>query len=247
MNTTQTLEQLKQLRLQGMASFYGTQLELPVHQQLESHELMAQMAQAELLNQNQVRTTYYLKLARLRLPAMPEHIQCSESRNLTKQQLGLLLENQYIKSGESLLIVGPTGSGKSYLACALGYQACLHGYRALYMNMHKLIEKITLAKLDGSYLKLLSHFERTPLIILDDFGIQPLDQTVKVALLQIMEDRYARKAVIIASQLPVAKWHAYINEPTIADAILDRLTARCQRIELKGESMRKKSAMKTSA
>jgi DNA replication protein DnaC len=137
------------------------------------------------------------------------------------------------------------GCGKSFLACALGYHACLHGYRTIYLSMHKLIEEITLAKLDGSYIKLLSHFERTPLIILDDFGIQPLDQVVKVALLQIMEDRYARKAVIITSQLPVAKWHTYINEPTIADAILDRLTARSQKIELKGESMRKKSSTRT--
>jgi DNA replication protein DnaC len=106
--------------------------------------------------------------------------------------------------------------------------------------MNRFIEKVMLAKLDGTYLKQLNHWERTPLIILDDFGLQPLDQHTRLAILQLMEDRYARKSIIITSQLPVSKWHEFINEPTLADAILDRLTAKAHRIELKGESMRKK-------
>lgn len=240
MNTTETLQQLQQLKLHGMTAAYRTQLELPLHQQLEAHELIAQLAQGELLTRNNERTTYYLKLAKLRLTATPEQIECSPSRNLTKQQLAPLLEGQHIQQGETVLITGSTGSGKSHLACALGHQACIQGYKTMYLNMNRLIEKITLAKLDGSYIKLLNHFERVSLIILDDFGLQVLDHTVKLAMLQILEDRYAKKSVIVTSQLPVAKWHDYIKEPTLADAILDRLTAKSVRIELKGESRRGK-------
>jgi DNA replication protein DnaC len=240
MNATQTLEQLQHLRLQGMAGFYQSQLELPVHQQLEAHDLIASMTQSEMLSRSNERMTYYLKLAKLRLAAHPENVECSASRNLTKQQLASLLEGQYIQQAEPVLITGPTGCGKSYLACALAYQACMQGHRTLYFNMNRFIEKVTLSKLDGTYLKQLNHWERTPLIILDDFGLQPLDQQIRLALLQIVEDRYARKTIIITSQLPVAKWYEFINEPTLADAILDRLTAKAHRIELKGESLRKK-------
>lgn len=240
MNNNQTVQQLNQLKLHGMASSYQAQLEIPLHQQMEAHELIAHLAQSELLTRTNERTAYYLKLAKLKLNALPESIECSATRNITKQQLNTLLQGQYIQSGEPVLITGPTGSGKSYLACALAYQACILGYRTVYFNMNRFIEKIISAKLDGSYLKQLNHFERTPLIIFDDFGIQPLDQHSKLALLQILEDRYAKKSIIITSQLPVAKWYEFINEPTIADAIMDRLTAKAHRIELKGESLRKK-------
>lgn len=240
MLTNQTVQQLQQLKLQGMALSYQAQLEIPVHQQMDSHELIAHLAQSELLTRTNERTAYYLKLAKLKLNAIPESIECSSTRNITKQQLNTLLQGQYIQSGEPVLITGPTGSGKSYLACALAYQACLMGHRTVYFNMNRFIEKILLAKLDGSYLKQINHFERTPLIIFDDFGLQALDQHSKLALLQILEDRYAKKSVIMTSQLPVAKWYEFINEPTIADAIMDRLTAKAHRIELKGESLRKK-------
>lgn len=239
MNTNETLHQMQQLKFHGMAASYSAQLDLPIHQQLEAHELVGHLTQAELLSRNNERTTYYLKLARLRLPALPEHIECSVARNFTKQQLVTLLEGHYMKQGENILITGSTGSGKSYLACALGHQACIQGYRTTYLNMNRLIEKITLAKLDGTYIKYLNYLERQTLIILDDFGLQQLSQEVKLALLQILEDRYAKRSVIITSQLPVSKWYEYINEPTLADAIMDRMTANVHRIELKGESRRR--------
>ena len=241
MNTTQTLEQLRELKLSGMASSYSSQLELPVNQQLDAHELIGHMVQAETLHRSNEKTATYLKLAKLRLPATTHQIECSVARGLTKQQLSLLMEAGYIKAGEPLLITGATGSGKSFLACALGHHACTMGYRVAYLNMNRFTERIMLAKLDGTYLKVLNHYERMPLLILDDFGLTPMDHTMQVALLQILEDRYAKKSIIVTSQLPVGKWHEFIQEPTLADAIMDRLTAKAHRIELKGQSRRRKT------
>ncbi len=243
MNTTQTLQQMQQLRLAGMYHAYRSQLELPMDQQLEGHDLIAQLVQSEQLSRAQEKTTYYLRLAKLRLPATVEQIECSPSRNLTKQQLAILIEGRYLQQGENLLITGPTGCGKSYLACALGHQACLQGYKTTYLGMNRLIEKITLSKLDGTYIKFLNHLERQTLIILDDFGLQNLGQDVRLTLLQLLEDRYEKRSIIITSQLPIAKWYDYINDPTLADAILDRLTANAHRIELKGESLRRKKVI----
>lgn len=240
MNTNETLQQMQQLKFHGMQSSYSLQLELPIHQQLEAHELIAQLIQAELLSRNNERTAYYLRLAKLRLPAVAEEVECSAVRNFTKQQLLTLLEGRYLRQGENILITGATGCGKSYLACALGHQACIQGHRTTYLNMNRLIEKINLSKLDGTYIKYLNYLERQTLIILDDFGLQSLNQDVKLALLQILEDRYAKRSIIITSQLPVSKWYEYINEPTLADAIMDRMTAQVHRVELKGESKRKK-------
>jgi DNA replication protein DnaC len=240
MNTIQTLQQMQQLRLQGMYQAYKSQLELPMDQQLEGHELLAHLLGSEHLARINEKTAYYLKLAKMRLPATIEQIECAPSRNLTKQQLATLIEGRYLQQGENILITGATGCGKSYLACALGHQACLQGYKTTYLNMNRLIEKVTLSKLDGSYIKLLNHLERQTLIILDDFGLQNLGQEVRLTLLQLLEDRYGKKSIIVTSQLPVTKWYEYINDPTLADAILDRLTANAHRIELKGESLRRK-------
>lgn len=240
MNTTATLEQLKKMKLKGMFSSYQSQLELPLHQQLDAHELIGHLTQSEFLTRTNERAANYIKMAKLRLLAIPEHVECSVERNLGKEQFALLLEGNYLKQGENILITGATGCGKSFIACALGHQACLQGIKTLYFNMNRFIERLAMSKVDGSYIKLLNQLERTPLIILDDFALQPLTQDVKLAFLQMLEDRYAKKSIIIVSQIPVSGWHSYINEPTVADAILDRLTGKDHRIELKGASRRKR-------
>lgn len=240
MNTTETLHQMRELKLLGMAASYGSQLELSIDHQMEGHELITHLLQAEKLHRSNERMEGLLKTARLRLLAYPEQVECSATRNFPKSQLVTLLEGRYLQNGENILITGSTGCGKSHIACALGYQACLMGIKTRYFNLNRLIESIAIAKTDGSYIRLLNQLEKISLIIIDDWGLQSLTKNVKLTLLQIMEDRYAKKSLIITSQLPVSKWHEYIDEPTLADAIMDRLSAKCHRIELTGESMRKK-------
>jgi len=242
MNTTQTLEQMRELKLTGMLHSYQSQLELSINHQLEGHELIAHLVHAEKSYQGDARFVALLHAAKLRYQAIPESIdiECNAARNLSKGQWSQLLEGTYVQQGESILITGSTGCGKSYIACALGYQACLLGIKTRYYNMNRLIEAISMAKTEGSYLKFLNNLEKIPLIILDDFGLQSLNKNVKLAILQIMEDRYAKKALIVTSQLPVANWYEYLDEPTLADAIMDRMTAKSHRLELHGESRRKK-------
>lgn len=246
MNTTATLEQLKELKLQGMARSYEAILQLPVNQHPEGHLLIAQLAESERQNRTQYKTKMFLKLSKLRYAGSIEEISFTNQRNLSKEQILQLADCSYIDRSENILISGATGAGKSFLACALGHQACVMGYKTLYLNLNRFTEKIMVAKLDGSFVKLLNQLDRASLLILDDFGLAPMDQNTRLALLQILEDRYNKKSVIIASQLPVSKWHEYIAEPTLADAIMDRLMANAHRFELKGESMRKKSVKNQS-
>lgn len=239
MNTQATLDLLRQLKLKGMADCYQAITELPVNRHPTAHELIARLAQSEEQRRRTEKMKLFLRLSKLRYNTLLEEITCSPKRNLTQEQLLTLADCSYISRGQNILITGATGCGKSYLACALGHQACVKGYRVLYLNMNRFMEKINMAKLDGTYLNILNQMEKTHLIILDDFGLQPLEHPAKLAMLQLLEDRYGCKPVIVASQLPVAKWYEYFNEPTLADAILDRLTANAHRLELKGESLRK--------
>jgi DNA replication protein DnaC len=207
--------------------------------------LIAQLADAERQSRTQYKTQLFLKLSKLRFASSLEELSFSKERNLSKDQIARMADCSFIDRAENILISGATGAGKSFLACALGHQACVMGYKTLYLNLNRFTEKIMVAKLDGSFVKLLNQLEKIKLLVLDDFGLAPLDQNTRLALLQILEDRYAKKSVIMASQLPIAKWHEYIGEPTLADAIMDRLFTNAHRFELKGESLRKKSVQKS--
>ena len=236
--TNASLQMLQQMKLNGMASAYEGILSMPINQQPDAHELLARLADAEQQHRADKKMKMYLRLSRMRYQTTLQDIDTSEKRNLSKAQLALLTDCAYLDRGENILITGSTGCGKSYLSCALGNNACVQGYRTLYFNMNRLKEQIAIAKSDGTLIKWLDRLRKAKLIILDDFGLQPITHEVKMALLQILEDRYERASIVICSQLPVAKWHEYLAEPTIADAILDRITPKSHRIELKGKSLR---------
>ena len=240
MNTQETIIQLKELKLKGMAASLEAIMTLPVQNRPTLELAITRMVEAEQLDRRDRKTEMYLKTSRLRYTALLEDIICGADRNFTKEDLAALSDCSFIRRHENLLIQGKCGCGKSFLACALGRQACILGYRTVYLNMNSFVEKVAISKLDGSFLKMITSLEKNDLIILDDFGLQPMDMNTRLALLQILEERYERKSVIIASQLPIAKWYDYIGDATLADAIMDRLVANANKIELKGESMRQR-------
>ncbi len=239
-NREETLTQLTKLKLQGMANCYQATLSLAVHQQPSVHELIAQMVQQEQESRTNKRTKLFLQMSKLRYESVLQNVYCSSERNFTKEQLIQLSDCSFVTRSENILISGATGCGKSYLACALGRQACTFGFRTLYFGITRFVERILQSKLDGTFTKFLEQLRKTDLVIIDDFGMAPIDQTVRLALLQILEDRYENRATIIASQLPFEDWYDYISDATLADAIMDRLSVSAHKILLKGSSLRNK-------
>jgi DNA replication protein DnaC len=243
MNVQTTINQLNQLKLTGMSRAYEASLSVPVHEQPNADVLLGRLIEAEIQYRTNQKTVLYLKQSKLRYNALLEQVYTSTARNLTSDQLLSLADGRFIERAENILITGATGCGKSYLACALGRQACTLGYKVLYFGMNRFLEKIAQSKLDGTFIRLLNQIEKTHLFILDDFGIHPFDGIARLAMLQLLEDRYEKKSVIITSQLPFIKWYEFIGDPTLADAIMDRLAGKAHRIELKGESLRKNKTM----
>lgn len=235
-----TLDKMRKMKLLGMYHAFKTDLETDTGEKYTPDEIVAHLVEAEWDQRQQRNIDHKIKNARFRYKAALEDLHYNTGRNIDKNQIMRFADCSFIDKAESILITGSTGIGKSYIASAIGYHACSMGYKTIYYNVPKLFTKLKMSKVDGSYLKELSRIERHHLLILDDFGIQPFDAQSRVALMELIEDRHGKGALVITSQVPVNKWYDIIGEQTIADAILDRIIHNAHRLELKGESMRKK-------
>lgn len=235
-----TLEKMGRLRLYGMQSSFRAILESKTSGQFTIDQMLATLVEAEWEEQENRKTDRLIKNAGFRYPASLEEIDYSHPRNLDRNQVLRLVDCNYLERAENVLVTGATGLGKSYLISALGYQACLMGYKVLYRNTQKLFNALRINKVDGSYMKEIKRIEKQDLLILDDFGLQPLDNISSLTLMEIIEDRFGKKSIIIGSQLPLEKWYDIITEKTVADAILDRILNSSHKIILKGDSLRRK-------
>lgn len=238
----QTLDRLHELRLTGMATALEEQTRTPAAQSLDFEDRLALLVERELTCREDRRLTRLLQLAKLRMSAVVEDIDFRRPRGLDRSLVLRLASCAWIRAQEVVLISGATGTGKSYLACALGHSACRHGLSTRYYRFSRLLGELALARADGSYPKLLERLARTQLLVLDDFGLAPLTDSERRDFLELLEDRYGRRATLVTSQLPLDHWHGIVGDTTFADAILDRLIHHAHRITLKGGSMRKRSA-----
>ncbi len=237
---TNTLDKLRKMKFFGMFHAFKCSMETGKTNDYTADELLAHLVEAEWDDRQNRRIERAIYYAHFRYKASVESIHYNAERSIDRNQILRLADCTFLDRYENLLITGSTGIGKSYVASAIGHQACILGYKVLYASTPKLFAKLKMAKADGSYIKEAAKLERQELLILDDFGIQPFDAQSRAALMEIIEDRHGKTSLIITSQLPVSKWYDVIGEKTIADAILDRIVHDAHRIELKGESMRKK-------
>lgn len=238
----QILDKMRQMRLLGMTRAFQLTLESGKNEKFTADEMVVHLVDSEWDERYNRRLDRSIKEARFRYKASVEQISYEDDR-LDKNQVQRLADCDFIKRKENIILTGSTGIGKSYIASALGYQACSLGYRVFYQHSTRMFARMKLAKADGSYLKELTKMERQHLLIIDDFGIQPLDAQGRTTLMEIIEDRHGKASTIITSQVPVSLWHEIIGEQTIADAILDRLVHNAHRLDMKGESMRRKNQM----
>lgn len=232
--------QLKQLRLHGMNRSWQALNETRKLHELTLSEGMEVLLQAETDDRDGKRFERLQANANFRYKASVEELNMDPTRGMDRSMVANFATGDYISKGEAILICGATGTGKSFFASALGHQACTQGYRVAYFNVQKLLLKTKMSRIDGTVYKLFEKISKAELLILDDFGLTHLEQQQRMDMMEIIEDRHATRATIIASQLPVAKWYDIIGENTIADALLDRMVHTSYRVELKGESLRKK-------
>ncbi|HDL53498.1 MAG TPA: AAA family ATPase, partial [Proteobacteria bacterium] len=229
------------LKLNGMAKALEEQLNMTDIDDLSFEERLGLLVDREADERENKRLTARLKKARLRQTNCVEDVDFRTPRGMDKNLILSLAGCQWVGKAQNVIITGPTGVGKTYLACALAHKACLEGYSALYRRMTRMFDELNIAKADGRYPKLMMTWAKTNLIILDDLGMAPMNSGQRHDLLELMEDRYGQKSTIVTSQLPIEAWHEAIGDPTIADAILDRIIHNAHKINLKGESMRKQS------
>lgn len=243
MLTNPTLDQLQDLRLTGMLAAYREQLQSADYDSLGFDERLALLVDREHIERHNRRLATRLRNARLRLTAAIEDIDYRHPRGLDKRLMLSLAQCAWIRQRHNCVITGPTGAGKTYLACALGHKACREGFTVLYHRAPRLFQDLALAKADGRYPKLMKALAKADLLILDDWATAVLTDEQRRDLFEIIEDRYQCRATLIAAQLPLEHWHEAIGDPTMADAILDRLVHNAHKIALNGDSMRKKNAL----
>jgi len=236
-----TIEKLTTMRFSGMAAALQEQMEINGIDDISFEERLGLLLDHEQAVRETRRLQTRLRKAKLRQNGSIEDVDFRHQRGLDKSLVLRLSDCQWIKDHNNLIITGSTGVGKSFLACAFAEKACREGFNALYIRMTKLFEDLSLAKGDGRYLKLLTTIAKTDLLVLDDYGLIPLNQEQRHDFLEILEDRHNLKSTLVTSQLPIEHWHEQIGDPTLADAILDRLVHSAHKIKLTGESMRKKT------
>lgn len=242
MLTHPTIDKLETLRLSGMVGALREQWKTPDINQLSFEERLGLLTDREVDVRETKRLQSRLKKAKLRQNASLEDIDFRQPRGLDKSLVIKLADCQWISKHQNLIVTGPTGAGKSYLACAFAQKACREGYHTSYIRMSRLFEDLGLAKGDGRYIKMLASFAKTDLLVLDDYGLAKLTREHRHDLLEILEDRYGVRSTLVTSQLPLEHWHEQVGDPTLADAIMDRLVHNAHKIQLKGGSMRKKNA-----